>query len=47
MYKEAGEILGKLRINVPSIRGAVDNLSGGQRQSVAVGRAVAWGVTSC
>jgi simple sugar transport system ATP-binding protein len=43
MYKEAGEILSKLRINVPSIRGAVDNLSGGQRQSVAVGRAVAWG----
>ncbi len=43
MYNEAAEILQKLRIQVPSIRGAVDNLSGGQRQSVAVGRAVAWG----
>ena len=43
MYNEAAEILRKLRIQVPSIRGAVDNLSGGQRQSVAVGRAVAWG----
>ncbi len=43
MYAESSEILERLSINVPSVKQAVDRLSGGQRQAVAVGRAVAWG----
>lgn len=43
MYQEAGRILKQLKIHIPSITEAVENLSGGQRQSVAVGRAAAWG----
>lgn len=43
MYSETEEILERLSIRVPSVRQQVANLSGGQRQSIAVGRAVAWG----
>ena len=43
MYQEAKEILEGLRINIPSVRNAVEKLSGGQRQAVAVGRSIAWG----
>ena len=43
MYEQAAEVLDTLRIRIPSLREPVVNLSGGQRQSVAVGRAVAWG----
>lgn len=43
MYREAATILEKLKIHIPSIAEAVENLSGGQRQSIAVGRAAAWG----
>jgi len=43
MYTEAGQTLSRLGINIPSVRQPVGRLSGGQRQSVAVGRAVAWG----
>ena len=43
MHREAKEILEGLRINIPSVRNAVEKLSGGQRQAVAVGRSVAWG----
>ncbi len=43
MYKESKEILDRLSIDIPSVRQPVDKLSGGQRQAVAVGRAVAWG----
>ena len=43
MYDQSSEILATLRIRIPSLRTPVANLSGGQRQSVAVGRAVAWG----
>ena len=43
MYAESSEILERLSIAVPSVKQAVDKLSGGQRQAVAVGRAVAWG----
>ena len=43
MHAGSREILNELRINIPSTREPVDNLSGGQRQSIAVGRAVAWG----
>ena len=43
MYTESREILDRLSIDIPSVRQPVDKLSGGQRQAVAVGRAVAWG----
>jgi simple sugar transport system ATP-binding protein len=40
MEKESWEILNELRINFDSMREKVDNLSGGQRQAVAIGRAL-------
>ena len=43
MHRQAKEILDSLRINIPSVRAPIERLSGGQRQAVAVGRAVAWG----
>ena len=43
MRAETRDILSRLRIEVPSVDEAVRNLSGGQRQAVAVGRAVSWG----
>jgi simple sugar transport system ATP-binding protein len=43
MYRETRQILSRLHIDIPSVRQTVDRLSGGQRQSVAVGKAVAWG----
>ena len=43
MRRQAKEILDTLRINIPSVRTPIERLSGGQRQAVAVGRAVAWG----
>jgi ABC-type sugar transport system ATPase subunit len=43
MRRETIEVLSRLHINVPSVDEDVRNLSGGQRQAIAVGRAVAWG----
>ena len=43
MRKQATEHMQTLGIRVQSIRQAVETLSGGQRQAVAVARAVAWG----
>jgi fructose transport system ATP-binding protein len=43
MRREASRHLSELKIGVPSINQAVENLSGGQRQGVAVARAAAWG----
>lgn len=43
MRQESAEILGELGIRMQSVRQDVDLLSGGQRQAVAVGRAVGWG----
>ena len=43
MLSDAAEIVGRLRIQIPSLRLPVEDMSGGQRQSVAVSRAVAWG----
>ncbi len=40
MEKRATEALAVLRINIPSVRNQVAQLSGGQRQSIAVARAV-------
>ncbi|MGI9333958.1 MAG: ATP-binding cassette domain-containing protein [Gammaproteobacteria bacterium] len=42
MHALAAEILEGLDINVPSTRLKVGNLSGGQRQSIAIGRAAAF-----
>ncbi len=43
MRKEAREHLTDLRINIPKLAGApVESLSGGQRQSVAIARAMVW-----
>lgn len=41
MNQEASELLHRLAINIPALEDNVGNLSGGQRQSVAVARAVA------
>jgi simple sugar transport system ATP-binding protein len=43
MYQESEAILNHLQVSVPSVRQAVEKLSGGQRQAVAIGRALAWG----
>jgi fructose transport system ATP-binding protein len=43
MRREASRHFSDLRIGIPSISQAVENLSGGQRQGVAVARASAWG----
>jgi simple sugar transport system ATP-binding protein len=43
MRDQAAEVLTNLRIRVPSITAKAKQLSGGQRQAVAVGRAAAWG----
>jgi fructose transport system ATP-binding protein len=43
MRRQAGEALSELKIGVQSLGVAVENLSGGQRQGVAVARAAAWG----
>jgi ABC-type sugar transport system ATPase subunit len=41
MAAEAEATLAKLRIRIPSVHTLVGNLSGGQRQAVAIGRAMA------
>jgi fructose transport system ATP-binding protein len=43
MRREAVRHFSELKIGVPSITQEVENLSGGQRQGVAVARAAAWG----
>ncbi len=40
MYKGAAETLSALKVRIPSVRVPVGELSGGQRQSVAIARAV-------
>src|SRR5580658_6602478 len=42
MHAEAAVMLGHLGIRMPSTRLKVENLSGGQRQSIAIGRAVSF-----
>ncbi len=42
MERQASRIVGELHVRIPSIRAKVAALSGGQRQSVAVSRAVMW-----
>lgn len=43
MRREAAEHMASLKIGLRSMRQPVENLSGGQRQGVAVARAVSWG----
>jgi fructose transport system ATP-binding protein len=43
MRREATRHFAELKIGIPSITQPVENLSGGQRQGVAVARAAAWG----
>lgn len=43
MVDDAQAALKVLRINIPSLRTNAGDLSGGQRQSVAIARALAWG----
>lgn len=43
MRRDAKATLDSLHINIPSVRRPIERLSGGQRQAIAVGRAVAWG----
>ena len=43
MEKQALEVIRSLSTHLPSLRRTVATLSGGQRQSVAVSRAVLWG----
>jgi D-xylose transport system ATP-binding protein len=40
MEKQAGELLKTLTVSIPSLRGEVGLLSGGQRQSVAIARSL-------
>lgn len=42
MYRRTREILDRLHVEVPSVRQRLADLSGGQRQAVAVSRAVEW-----
>jgi len=43
MERDAAALLGKLKINLPSVSVDVEMLSGGQRQAVAIARAIAQG----
>lgn len=43
MHLECQSTLARLDISIPSLRRPVGLLSGGQRQAIAIGRAVAWG----
>lgn len=42
MYQESVEVLKKLDIHVPSLTQQIRNLSGGQRQAVAIARSIYW-----
>lgn len=42
MEEDAAETLKKLDIHIPSLRVNVDSLSGGQRQAIAIARAIRW-----
>src|SRR6202008_1775007 len=42
MHREAAAMLAGLGIRIPDTRLKVENLSGGQRQSIAIGRAVSF-----
>ncbi len=41
MYRDARQVLNQLRVDMPSVRTKVGDLSGGQRQAVAIARTLA------
>ena len=43
MHRFTNDIIAKIGIKIPSIKRKVSTLSGGQRQGITLGRAVAWG----
>ncbi len=43
MRARAREVLDRMKVNLPSLDAQVANLSGGQRQALAIARAVLWG----
>ncbi len=43
MRERSREILDSLHVKVPSVRANVKQMSGGQRQSLAIARSVLWG----
>lgn len=43
MVAETEAKLGRLLVNMPPVRAKVRRLSGGQRQSISIGRAASWG----
>ncbi|MFV2063126.1 MAG: ATP-binding cassette domain-containing protein [Chloroflexota bacterium] len=43
MQRQTEKSLAELNVNIPSVRQQVRRLSGGQRQAIAIGRAVHWG----
>lgn len=43
MRVRAREVLDRMKVNLPSLDAQVQNLSGGQRQALAIARAVLWG----
>lgn len=43
MEEETRRILERLNVRIPSPRLPIERLSGGQRQAVAIGRAIGWG----
>jgi ABC-type sugar transport system ATPase subunit len=42
MHGESQKVLKRLEIEIPSLRNLIKNLSGGQRQAVAIGRSIYW-----
>ncbi|MGC4000138.1 MAG: ATP-binding cassette domain-containing protein [Anaeromyxobacter sp.] len=42
MREEAQKVLDRLDIHIPSLRATIRNLSGGQRQAVAISRSIYW-----
>jgi len=43
MYKESIQVVGQLGVNIDDYRKTVLNFSGGQRQAVAIAKAITWG----
>ena len=42
MHSESKKVLNRLEINIPSLKNKIRNLSGGQRQAVAISRSIYW-----
>ena len=43
MRRETADAIRRLKVGIPSVQQPVNNFSGGQRQAIAVARAIAWG----